>query len=815
MATARLTVWKASNGLERFLIGAWLLWSVIAFCSGLGITRAIEAGVLLALQGLLGTRILSLTGLATTGGVIGMIGLGLAVGSGLSTLVFQLVLLGFSGAPPVLVVSLLVVGSYLGQRTKQRAPKSSEGESIEVAALLLVAILVLALTTGWHIAHALVMILSIALTSFFKKRAKRISKSLEAMVLFLPVAIFGVWFRQAIDLELLSRILWDGDNSIFQMLINTTARWGIMGNAAVAGQSPIAGYHWASFGWMGLLEGSISGAPWLTLQFLTPIATSVVLSAMLWQVALETGASLAQKFVAVVFALALFFRPDGSISLFVSDMWLVALVLLIWKVLGSDQLIRATPLLTVMMICVLTGKRTSGILMIASLVAASLFALVLLKKRTSFRIAQIAILFVVVLVVDQVLISVVQRIVNGSGLNLVTGSGRVWLNFISEDAFGYVGTLSGFKSVVGALFVTLSIFFLFFVAIGIDWLGEYEWQGRVVTTFSAVVVSAVAPVFLAGERLAVFVYSRHVGIAVGSIVVLLGILHFFEQESETSDRSRLVYILLASVVVGVAWLLLFETQFARSLVNWRVIIRDAIWIPVLLLTGVLLVLMKPLRSSRQGLSVALIAGTMITGVLSMPKMVDEIINERIRPLIAKEFVNPDLDFPTEDINSVGRWARENTHPDVIFASNYFCESRRNFNLDCAPELWWQNWIDRANSIDAFNSQCRVETAEELGRVQNYLLPALAERRFLVSGPGFSLGCASPPRWISERIVLSEQFARHPSLSSCMKLVDEGVSYFIVDRRTSDVNSWGNLASTKLDNQSFLVLQLNDGYCSKN
>jgi hypothetical protein len=208
----------------------------------------------------------------------------------------------------------------------------------------------------------------------------------------------------------------------------------------------------------------------------------------------------------------------------------------------------------------------------------------------------------------------------------------------------------------------------------------------------------------------------------------------------------------------------------------------------------------------------MVASVIIAGMVATPKLLNELINQRIEPVVAGSFTYDDLDLPTDDVMEVGSWIRANTPTDTLIGSNYFCETRANFKLDCSDPSWWRKWQVKADEAGAFDSFCLVETKQQIGHVQNYLLPAVTDRRFYIQGPGFILGCSQPSEWITERIDLSESFARMPDDENCSKLVDAGVEFFVVDRRTTDRESWDGFATEKLSNQSFRVLELKKEFC---
>jgi hypothetical protein len=791
----------------------WLAWWLLAFLVGASFTDASAMGLVLSLQGLVGCAAISAVGLGSNLNAIRLLGLGTAVGAAVTTLLLQLLLLLVGGVSPLFfTIGMALVAFVL--LTKGRDQVSVERtDAMEIGTVLLAALVSLGLTTGWHLLHVVALGSTLVITGFAGRKRRLTSRLVKSMMIFGPLILLSWWFRETVDQVLLSRILWDGDNSIFQLLINTTERWGVLENVGASGQSPIIGYHWATFGWMAMLEGAANAAPWVTLQFVMPVVASIVVSSMLWEIATSVSKSTVLRLAVIVAAMCLFFRPDGSVSLFVSDVWLIAFALIAYIAMNNSRLFRSLPLVAIVFAGVLLGKRSTGVLVIAAVLAVTVLAFGVRQRRMAGQFAVISLTTICVLVLDQLIAEFSQRFAGVDLNDLTSGAGRVRFEFISDEAFGYAGTFTGVLSVLGALFVSLSIFFPQMAALLVQFLRNGSSSAAFVGILSSVLVSVAVPFVMTGEVLAVYFYSRHLGLVMGSILVLvvaLRMLSAWEMGGESTVWRRL---LLVAVFSSVMWLLLFEILQRHSEINWT-IVKDAGWIPTLTSAILMAVFVPSLRKRESFLGYSILSSVIVIGVVAAPKFVDELTNERIKPLISGSFTYDDLDLPTTDVNEVGNWIRTNTPVDSVIGSNYFCENRSNFNLDCTPQSWWRDWLSRANELDAFDTACQVETSEVLGRVQNYLLPAVSDRRFFIQGPGFSLGCSQPPEWITERVTVSESFARDPDSESCSKLREAGVEFFVVDRRTTVRDTWGGFARERMANDSFRVLELREDSCSE-
>ncbi len=385
--------------------------------------------------------------------------------------------------------------------------------------------------------------------------------------------------------------------------------------------------------------------------------------------------------------------------------------------------------------------------------------------------------------------------------------------FISESAFGYPGTLNGISAVVAAILVTVSIFAIAFLSIGFASLTHrYLWF---LFAACAVVVSAAAPFVLDGEVLAVYYYSRHPGLLLSAFV--LGALLVSDEAGAQVENALSRHALLHTavpaalfVVFWMIWLQVIDVVEARSGSSLG-IVRDAVWLFVLVVTPVAYVF---LRKRVRDLGAFTLVGLLVASALAvLPKYVDELTNERIRPLMEAAPPRESLDIPSVEVEAVGSWLRANTEEATVIGSNLFCESHPKALYFCTSENWWSEWIERAHVEGLFAGDCRVETVERIGRVQNYVLPSVSDRRFYIQGPGLSNGCQDDVEWVSQRIHTSERFARNADLDACSKLANAGVHYFVVDRRSTSRTQWSPAASIELQNDAFVVLKLDRGLCT--
>jgi hypothetical protein len=168
---------------------------------------------------------------------------------------------------------------------------------------------------------------------------------------------------------------------------------------------------------------------------------------------------------------------------------------------------------------------------------------------------------------------------------------------------------------------------------------------------------------------------------------------------------------------------------------------------------------------------------------------DFFINSRDRILVSPTTMEGNSSAnPTVDLVSLGNYVRENTAIDSVIASNNFC---------CNGISWWTDYLENPTYF-----------GENAVGGANYLLPASLQRRFLIQGARFQIGCCiqSFPEHI-DRINLSLMFANEPSISSLLALRQYGVDYFVINKRLSAQLNWANYATPVFENNEFLLLKL--------
>ena len=90
---------------------------------------------------------------------------------------------------------------------------------------------------------------------------------------------------------------------------------------------------------------------------------------------------------------------------------------------------------------------------------------------------------------------------------------------------------------------------------------------------------------------------------------------------------------------------------------------------------------------------------------------------------------------------------------------------------------------------------------------NFILSDYAERRFFIEGARFLLVNGMPKEQVRERMNLVLEFANTPNAGNLRLLRENGVGYFVVDKESTSIQNWKDFATTRYENETFLVLEL--------
>ncbi len=744
--------------------------------------------------------------------LIRKLGLGLAVGSALTAVLSQILRLMIPTFGYVEFLVVFGVLSLLIEMRRYEVPIDLEKRDLfdQVWLLLLGTTFVLGLVTGWYLTLFFLLALSqILVRSFGRERKNRLST--YVLILF-PALLAAIGFRFAVDYSRMRQVLWDGDNSIFQLIINTLEHWGIRENAGSIGRASFAGYHWASFSWAASLETVASSPAWVVIQFAVPVVVSVAVTAIFIDLIChfaDDQFTLLGRTVVLLVVLGLSFRPDGSFSLYVSDLWLLGFLALLTLPADRTVLWKMFPGFGILLCAVLIGKRTTGAVLIVALLTTAIVLWFVKKENRQF----LTMLFVAVasaVFIDRMIQVLVVLQSKDSLRDLSLGEGRVAFQFISESAFGFAGSSDGIRSIVLAIVVTTTIFSPFLVASFFAMKDGFYREIWFIVTFSTLCVSMLVPFFLDGEVLAVYYYARHPGTIAASVIVLLVlVLPRFRADMRQVlqvGRGRIVVAALMLLVAAWSFWLIWPSRLVGVAEGYTEMIRSAYWVPAFAAS------LFVFYCRGRFLAVLVSIVTLFSFFASFPKEAQEIVSERFIPMWSKEKITDLQDFPSKSMDSFSKWVKVSTNIDDVFGSNLFCDVKQMTEDVCNGVGWWDEMISRAQKSGYFAGNCKTATPDRVLRLQDYTLPSVFDRRFLIQGPNMSVWCKPDAFWVSDRIRASEEFAREATVGACQELVRDGVKYFIVDRRSTSRTTWNPYAQTRLLFEDLALLEIDVTSC---
>ena len=137
-----------------------------------------------------------------------------------------------------------------------------------------------------------------------------------------------------------------------------------------------------------------------------------------------------------------------------------------------------------------------------------------------------------------------------------------------------------------------------------------------------------------------------------------------------------------------------------------------------------------------------------------------------------------------ELIEIGQAIQNLTPESAIIASNYFCDDPYCSAEDYSPHR--SDW---------------KRGGEAMGLVM------YAHRRFLVSGYGYLWQNVRPSDDVIERLDLSVEFGSSPNKALLVQLLENNVSYFVVDKSKSKVLDWSDYASTVKTTDRYILLKL--------
>ncbi|NDA80438.1 MAG: hypothetical protein EBX92_04785 [Actinobacteria bacterium] len=558
------------------------------------------------------------------------------------------------------------------------------------------------------------------------------------------------------------------DDFIFsEQMANSLVSWGINENTAAIGQ-PVR-YHWLSLGWTGQTSWVSGVDTWIMTLHGMPIFGSIVVACLLLSIShkvlkgdvLCLLAPLALLVISSPFT-TLDFLPVLNTTNFVPYIWVFALLLIFLENLESTS--RANLVLVFLLSSFLFLGKAPYATVTAIGIGVSWMLSVMVRDQAWRKVTAFTAVSAIAMLATYLLF--VRGETYGSAFTFSLQSLRNLFPFPLE---------SGHPSIIGLILSLLAIFALVsthvlssivvirnttthrpfaFLLLGASLAGllSFLLNGTGSTTYfissSLAIASLSVPIALQSLITSGTRELQHIGILGSSLGIFLASLNGIIRHQDWLDSGKLTtnlgLIVQFIVAAGIAVLI----RFVGS---------------------------RRLLPVQNGL-----LGTLVVSALLVSFNFSQ-FETAIRQLAGKATVN-DFNAPSSDIEAA-RWLRENSKNSEIFASNRYL---------CPESLVCPNGDPNSGS--------------------SHLISAISERRSLIEGPRFLVSTPFVtsnlyPSWVQDRVSTTLNFIDQPSSQSSRRLMESGVNWVFVQKKSTSTRNWEPWAKVAFENADVLILRL--------
>ncbi len=768
-----------SISLKELVVATALLLGAFLLCEVPPIVSAI-CSVVVAIQTFTGIVLYQRYLGSERTHVVEVLSLGFALGSALA--VFSALILrpvvdpSFGWLLPTIV--LAVYNTKRPLNVDLRANSRLQMSSPEVVAVVSIAFLYLAQDSHWPTAIATT---GLCIYSLLVWR-------IESKILMIPVRIaLVVGAFAALVAGVHDRPpFWDylaDDFRVFESLSRSILNFGPQDQYGTLGTIG-AQYHFFTYAYSGLLDRVSSASTFIVLNRVMLILTALMLSSIIWAFIKRDGGT--NRIVNLLLAgmFPLFFDYSFTSPSFVFGLFFYLSGIYFW----TDQ--RTKTRLPIRMLIgfiltavVLTTKISNMPVVLSGLMLLSLYALVV---RPIWRNTAI-INFVVTFLTSSIYFALfLANGRTGSQLNSMYPFG--WARRIAGDLI----TISEASIRVLASIMYTSLYLVLPMVAVIYFLlkRRNSHSSLLLISIPALPLVVLTALFGGADASGYFVTSC---LGVLNVVLIVNLSKFFSGFNWADKRNSqiLIFAFLAGIT-GIASQQLVS-YFNGGTAN-EILIRSFLkshWVTALLLTIIWFAILKLVNLDRK---IPFIVAFVAAELLSFASV--EAMNlDRLTKGSELGVEEASTALGTNDEIFVGTWIRNNTELSAIIATNHFCGAA------CSGENWFEN--DFKNLDDSY-----IFPSSPTGYgTFNFILSVYAERRFFVEGSRFLLVNGMPKELVRERMNLVLEFANTPDSENLRLLQEKGVSYFVVNKESTSVRNWKDLATTRYENETFIVLEL--------
>ena len=685
-----------------------------------------------------------------------LIGIGLAIGSLVSTVIDQVtVAIGSNFNPWIPQVAGACV--LLAIRKRRTESGLYDTNNIDYRLILASPLIVMVgygvLGPGWAMAIALVLIsLCATFFGFFSRRSSAI----------LGISIVGISLATGVLLnarpivttygDWLLRPLYTGsDDLVFSESLGwSLAHFGLKDYAAATGTS--VRYHWLSLAWSGLIDKLSGVRPFAITLHVVPVVTFVVVA---WSVFALVRLAGYQRLAGLISVVAMFGTASAidphrfyyvlNTSNIASFIWFL---LVPYAVVAHVQrrLKGSLVVIPVAVCAVLLAKAPFGVASLAGVVVALLLAWLVDRRKVHIAIVSITIVLSAVVYIGFL-------------------SPHEWekRQFIVTWNFAGIAPDSAYYPLIPIILIASIVVTAFVGVIGIR---SRPSLTSIPTLFCFLIgASSVGALryILVGNSAELYFFNATLFCAAIATGIATSV-----QFMATDSRSRRWIAGGSATAFG---LMGFEIQY--GLLSRAVGRQTAITLSPLMIASLLIVCSR-LISHRNQTSLPLhYRALFVSAVLASSGAL--FVNMIRQP---EEYTSTTEVASVEDVAAL-TWLRESTPTDAIVATNRFlCPTSEPCSFDDS----------------------------------SFLISAVGRRKVLVEGPRFIIGGRPYPQWMNDRILLSTRFAESPNITDLEALQRHGVTWIFVSERflpagTLVESDWTKFGLIRYHRDGVAIIQL--------
>lgn len=722
------------------------------------------------------------------------LGMGFAIGSALSTLcdIFlkSTPIKSVAWLIPTIVIVLVVAERNVNKNRRVFTRiQETKYESTELLAIVVIAFLYLAHDFVWYIslfASGLCILIAIYVRDHYRTRGLYLRYVIALTTLATSSLLAGIRFR--------SPFWWinSDDYQLFESLQVSLARYGPRDQLGATGIS-ITSYHFLSYAWTGLID-RVSAAPtWVVLNRITPVIVSVALSSLVWSFISREGVQRPKlRFLLACLYPILFVFTFGSPSSAYGLIFLLA-ALFYWTDRHTEVIhwsrIPMGALLTVFVI----GTKISN----APIIFLGLGALALIgfARNQSGKWVSLTDLLVATTTGALYYFLLLQYTTTTTSMELEPFG-------FAKQIFGDLNELNGASLIVIGVIASSAYMFIPLFGVVTFWSDRQSRYSKLGILALPMFPLLAIYIFFIGGHGASASYFMGSALSVLLLITLLAASKPFKAiDPNTHDMFQLKFFSVAGLVAGFASNFLLEQidSGGRTAMFGRAV-ASAYWI-LLVVIGIFWFIQdigKPRKSRHQiTLTSLVLVGTICASATVAAINLYEVARQ---PNMTKEIAESVIGTPDEI--AAGNWIKSHVPVDSLIASNHFCAVE-----DCFGANWFNNQIELFNKNPKFLKEKCPRCEFTLFGGSNMILPAYAERRFLIQGPRFLWGLNDPPAWAIDRMNATLGFANNPSIQTMSALRNFDVEYFVVDLELTARKTWLPFGRLIYQNQSFVILKL--------